>query len=82
VGHFNLISGLIYTNTLIAIQLAAREIYAWSRCQHRNVVPLLGFTFMRGQVAMISPWMENGPLPQYLLREKKVDRFGVVCIIY
>ncbi|CAE6452509.1 unnamed protein product [Rhizoctonia solani] len=59
------------------LKLASREIYAWSRCQHRNVVPLLGFTFFRGQVAMISPWMENGALPQYLQREKKVDRFGV-----
>ncbi|ELU44144.1 Pkinase domain-containing protein [Rhizoctonia solani AG-1 IA] len=59
------------------LKLAAREIYAWSRCQHRNVVPLLGFTFFRGQIAMISPWMENGPLPQYLQREKKVDRFEV-----
>ncbi|QRW19842.1 kinase domain protein [Rhizoctonia solani] len=61
------------------LKLAAREIYAWSRCQHRNVVPLLGFTFFRGQIAMISPWMENGPLPQYLQREKKVDRFEV-CV--
>ncbi|CAE6527730.1 unnamed protein product [Rhizoctonia solani] len=59
------------------IKLAAREIYAWSRCEHRNVVPFLGFAFFRGQIAMVSPWMENGPLPQYLQRNKKVNRFGL-----
>ncbi|CAE6410275.1 unnamed protein product [Rhizoctonia solani] len=57
------------------LKLAAREIYAWSRCEHENIVPFLGFTFFRGQIAMISPWMENGPLPQYIQRNKKADRF-------
>ncbi|CAE6454837.1 unnamed protein product [Rhizoctonia solani] len=59
------------------LKLAAREIYAWSLCEHQNVVPFLGFTIFRGQIAMISPWMENGPLPQYLQRNKKADRFGL-----
>ncbi|CAE7132278.1 unnamed protein product [Rhizoctonia solani] len=63
------------------LKLAAREMYAWSRCEHRNIVPFLGFTFFRGQIAMISPWMEGGPLPQYLQRNKKVDRFGLKPIL-
>ncbi|CAE6501807.1 unnamed protein product [Rhizoctonia solani] len=61
------------------LKLAAREIYAWSRCEHLNVVPLLGFSFFRGQIAMVSPWMGNGPLPHYLQRNKKADRFGIIA---
>ncbi|KAF8593673.1 kinase-like protein, partial [Ceratobasidium sp. AG-I] len=43
-----------------------RELYMWSKCSHMNVVKLLGVAQFRDQIAMVSPWMENGTLPQYL----------------
>ncbi|KAF8602919.1 kinase-like protein, partial [Ceratobasidium sp. AG-I] len=33
---------------------------------HLRVVKLLGMASFRGQIAMISPWMANGTMPQYL----------------
>ncbi|KAF8595411.1 kinase-like protein [Ceratobasidium sp. AG-I] len=43
-----------------ALKHAAKELYAWSKCKHNNVVQLLGLAEFRGQITMVSPWMENG----------------------
>ncbi|QRV78643.1 Tyrosine kinase domain protein [Ceratobasidium sp. AG-Ba] len=48
------------------LKLLAREIYSWSKCKHANVLELLGFTCHRGKLATVSPWMENGTLPEYI----------------
>ncbi|KAG8766045.1 hypothetical protein FRC12_007116 [Ceratobasidium sp. 428] len=53
---------------------AARELYAWSKCQHRNVLPLLGLVLYQGQIRMVSLWVENGSLPSYLNKHPDVDR--------
>lgn len=53
---------------------AARELHTWSKCQHPNVVPLLGLVEFRDQIGMVSYWMENGSLPSYLERHSEVDR--------
>ncbi|KAG9122672.1 hypothetical protein FRC07_000859, partial [Ceratobasidium sp. 392] len=56
------------------LKLVAREIYAWSKCNHDNVIALLGLGQYRGRLAMISPWMENGTLPEYVGKNPGVDR--------
>ncbi|KAG9082428.1 hypothetical protein FS749_006848 [Ceratobasidium sp. UAMH 11750] len=53
---------------------AARELYIWSRLKHDNVLPLLGLAQYRDQMAMISPWMDNGTLLEYIERNPTVDR--------
>jgi hypothetical protein len=57
---------------------AARELYAWSSLKHNNIVGLIGLAQFRGQIAMISPWMENGHLPDYISRNPDVDRIQLV----
>ncbi|KAG9119107.1 hypothetical protein FRC07_006040, partial [Ceratobasidium sp. 392] len=47
---------------------AAREAHIWSKCRHPNVLPLLGLAEVRGEIQLISPWMSNGTLPEYLGR--------------
>lgn len=61
------------------LQLAAKELFAWSKCDHDNVAKLIGLAQFRGQLAMISAWMENGALPEYLRRTPNADRHKLVC---
>ncbi|KAG8773670.1 hypothetical protein FRC12_002387 [Ceratobasidium sp. 428] len=53
---------------------AAHEIYAWSKCKHPNVQPLLGLAMFRGLIGMIAQWESNGSMPQYLERHADADR--------
>ena len=45
----------------------AKEINIWSKLDHPNVLPLLGY-YTEGGVYphLISEWMENGPLSRYV----------------
>ncbi|KAG8727425.1 GTP-binding protein Rho1, partial [Ceratobasidium sp. 414] len=47
------------------------------RCDHENVLELLGLTQHRGKLAVVSPWMENGNLQQYLSKNPDVDRLDL-----
>ncbi|CAE7202794.1 unnamed protein product [Rhizoctonia solani] len=49
---------------------AAHELYIWSKCNHPNVV-----TQHRNQIAMVSPWMENGTLGSFLSKCPQADRY-------
>ncbi|KAH7329862.1 kinase-like domain-containing protein [Rhizoctonia solani] len=46
----------------------AREIYVWSKCDHPSILSLVGLSEYRRQLAIVSPWMENGNLRQYLFK--------------
>ncbi|KAL5638853.1 hypothetical protein ACGC1H_003268 [Rhizoctonia solani] len=52
----------------------AKELRTWAKCHHPNVVPLLGMVEFRDQIAMVSPWMNNGDLRNYLRKHPEVDR--------
>lgn len=60
------------------LQCAAHELYVWSKCQHRNVMELIGVSQFRGQLAMVSPWVENGDLKRFIGCYPKVDRCALV----
>ncbi|KAF8599204.1 kinase-like protein [Ceratobasidium sp. AG-I] len=53
---------------------AARELHTCSKCQHPNVLSLLGLVGFRDQIGMVSPWMENGSLPSFLEKYPEADR--------
>ncbi|KIJ06835.1 hypothetical protein PAXINDRAFT_91426, partial [Paxillus involutus ATCC 200175] len=60
------------------------EIKVWLTLQHANVLPLFGTTMGFGQLpAMVSPWLENGPLTSYLERRNttltRVERLSWLC---
>ncbi|KAG8756219.1 hypothetical protein FRC11_005464 [Ceratobasidium sp. 423] len=61
------------------VKRAAHELYVWSKCNHPNVLEVYGVALYRGQIAMVSPWMENGNLSQFLSRQPRVDRC-VLCV--
>ncbi|QRV92203.1 Tyrosine kinase family catalytic domain protein [Ceratobasidium sp. AG-Ba] len=53
---------------------AAQELYAWSKCKHPNVQPLLGLAMFRGQIGMVAEWESNGSMPEYIEKHTDVDR--------
>ncbi|KIJ07581.1 hypothetical protein PAXINDRAFT_19238 [Paxillus involutus ATCC 200175] len=54
-----------------------REIRVWLTLHHINVLPLFGTTMGFGRFpAMVSPWLENGPLTTYL--ERRTDTLTTV----
>ncbi|KAG8777935.1 hypothetical protein FRC12_000123 [Ceratobasidium sp. 428] len=59
------------------IKHAARELYTWSKCRHRNVQRLLGLVEFRDQIGMVSTWEMNGDLSGYLQRHPEADRYQI-----
>ncbi|KAG8735222.1 hypothetical protein FRC10_010837 [Ceratobasidium sp. 414] len=59
------------------IKHAARELYTWSKCRHRNVQQLLGLVEFRDQIGMVSVWETNGDLSSYLQRYPETDRYQI-----
>ncbi|KAF8700003.1 Protein tyrosine kinase, partial [Rhizoctonia solani] len=60
---------------------AARELHTWSRCNHPNIMPLLGLAVFRDRIGMVAYWMENGNLPEYLKRVSGVNRLDMCAQI-
>ncbi|CAE6465225.1 unnamed protein product [Rhizoctonia solani] len=57
------------------LKRAAHELYVWSKCKHPNILELSGVALYRDQIAMISPWMGNGNVNQFLARHPRFDRY-------
>ncbi|KAG9116812.1 hypothetical protein FRC07_007440 [Ceratobasidium sp. 392] len=57
-----------------ALKRAMRELYTWSKAKHKNVQELLGVITFQGQLGMISLWMDNGNLEEYIQKCPDVDR--------
>ncbi|CAE6444362.1 unnamed protein product [Rhizoctonia solani] len=52
----------------------ARELYVWSKCDHPNVMKLIGVAQFRNQLAMVSAWMDNGNMREFLRRHPQTNR--------
>jgi hypothetical protein len=70
----------VYVPNFTYLQRLAYQLHTWSKCQHLNVGRLLGLAEFHGQIAMLSPWMENGDLPAYVEKYPNVDRLELVCV--
>jgi len=51
----------------------------WKRLDHQNIVPLLGITSTPLQ--LISEWMPNGNLTEYIGMHPDTDRLGLVSVL-
>ncbi|KAG8724060.1 hypothetical protein FRC09_000603 [Ceratobasidium sp. 395] len=67
------------TQSQNSMKHAAREMYAWSKIQHKHVLEFLGAALYRNQFAMVSPWMANGNLSQYFSKNPDADRY-MMCV--
>ncbi|CUA77333.1 Ephrin type-A receptor 3 [Rhizoctonia solani] len=59
------------------LKRTAHELYIWSKCRHTNILELIGVAQHNNQIAMVSPWMENGNMNWYLNRHPLVDRYNL-----
>jgi serine/threonine protein kinase len=75
-------SGLIRSDLYVCIQAILRELFIWSRTQHENILPLIGFATPTGykQPVLISQWMENGTVTDYMENRPVAELKDVVRI--
>lgn len=50
----------------------------WSTLHHPNVLPLLGVMMTNAQFAMVSEWMVNGNISQFVEVHPDADRLVLV----
>ena len=53
----------------------------WSRLSHPNLLPFYGIYYLEdnhGRVCLVSPWMNNGNIKDYLPTNSSVDRVLLV----
>lgn len=55
-----------------------REIRVWSKLQHPNIQPLLGFVLEGEYPSLISEWMENGTALRYVKDQPEHDILELV----
>ncbi|CAE7129932.1 unnamed protein product [Rhizoctonia solani] len=61
------------------LKRAARELHLWSRMDHPNIHRLQGVILFRDQyLGMVSEWMDNGNLHEYLLKHPEADRYQLI----
>ncbi|KAF8595127.1 kinase-like protein [Ceratobasidium sp. AG-I] len=57
------------------LKRTARELNAWSKLDHPNILTLLGLAEFHGKLSMISPWMEHGNVVSALQKRSDLDRY-------
>lgn len=50
----------------------------WKTLSHPNVLPLLGVTMIENYFAMVSEWMANGSINEFIRMDRDVNRFQLV----
>ncbi|CAE6463896.1 unnamed protein product [Rhizoctonia solani] len=62
-----------------SLKRAAREIHTWSKMKHENVHQLMGVIMFKDRhLGMVSEWMENGNLHEYMHKNPQLDRYNMV----
>ncbi|KAG8728778.1 hypothetical protein FRC11_010226, partial [Ceratobasidium sp. 423] len=58
------------------LKRATREIHYWSKLKHENVHQLMGLILFKNQsLGMVSEWMDNGNLHEYLRKNPDANRY-------
>ena len=62
-----------------ASQSFCREGVAWKHLRHPNILPLLGVSLNECRFALVSEWMENGNINDFIKRDQDANRTKLVC---
>ena len=65
-------------NVTCASQTFSKEAIMWKRLRHPNIVPFIGVTTYPLQI--ISEWMPNGTLTEFVERNPDMNRIGLVSL--
>jgi len=60
------------------LQRFCREGVAWKHLRHPNILPLIGVTVSNQRFAMVSAWMENGNINEFVRGDQHVNRIELV----
>jgi len=60
------------------MQRFCKEVITWKALHHPNVLPLLGVIMVDMHFAMVSEWMVNGSINQFIISHRDVNRFELV----
>ncbi|KAJ1299532.1 hypothetical protein OPQ81_011090 [Rhizoctonia solani] len=66
-----------HTTPYKRLKRAARELCCWASHQHEHILPLYGFSVVGEDLAMVSPWMSNGHIKDYVSRNPSCDRLAL-----
>ncbi|KAJ7018123.1 kinase-like domain-containing protein, partial [Mycena alexandri] len=67
------------SNLTICIQEFAREAMIWRQLSHPNVLPFFGLHCAESMPCLVSPWMENGNITQFLrIDQPNIDRLSLI----
>ena len=69
---------LILIDVLVTHQGFCREFVTWRVLHHPNVLPLLGVIMIEGRFVMVSEWMTNGNINQFVTAHRDANRFNLV----
>jgi len=62
------------------MQRFCREGVAWKHLRHPNILPLLGVTVSGCRFAMVSEWMPNGNINEFVAKDQHVNRTVLVRV--
>ena len=60
------------------MQRFCKEFITWKSLRHPNILSLLGVIMSEDQFAMVSEWMPNGDINQFVKAHGDVNRFELV----
>ncbi|KAF9645406.1 kinase-like protein [Thelephora ganbajun] len=55
-----------------------REVVTWRALRHSNILPLLGVTMTEKQFVIVSEWMKNGNINEFVKANIDADRLGLL----
>ncbi|KAJ7279584.1 kinase-like domain-containing protein [Mycena rebaudengoi] len=62
-----------------ALKQFGREALIWRQLCHPNLLPFLGLYTLDGRLCLVSPWMENGHLQQFLKKAPSdIDQLSLI----
>jgi len=62
------------------LQRFCREGVAWKHLRHPNILPLIGVTVSNQRFAMVSAWMENGNINEFVGKDQHANRIELVRV--
>ena len=66
---------------VMIVQMFCKEVVTWRSLHHPNVLPLLGVTMGEKVFAMVSEWMVNGNINEFVEAHRDVNRFELVGLL-
>ena len=60
------------------VQRFCKEVVTWKSLRHPNVLPLMGVTMGEKVFAMVSEWMANGNINEFIKAHRDANRFELV----